>query len=80
VKNSVTRGVPNPTNRYDALDLMLQIRVHLRLSAVRFIHTPYQSTEPFSRASNVFSSGNTNIHFSEVWRNTIDQFISVICC
>ncbi len=54
---------------------MLQIRVHLRLSAVRFLQTLYQSTESFSRDTNVFSSGNTNLHFSEIWRNIIDQSI-----
>jgi len=52
----------------------------LKNLAARFLQTPYQSTESFSGATNVFSSGNTNLHFSEVWRNNIDQFISVICC
>jgi len=39
---------------------MQQIRVYLRLSAVPFIPATWQSTEFFSEATIVLSSGNTN--------------------
>ncbi len=50
---------------------LLNIATYPRLSAVPFIQTPQQSIESFSEATIVFSSGNTNLHFSEVWRKTI---------
>jgi len=46
------------------MDLMQQICVHLRLSAVRFLQT-------HTTQQNLFPELSFNTHFSEVWRKTI---------